>query len=303
MAFRQVAPLVAIVGETGTGKTALALALAQKYGGEIIAADSRTVYKTMDIGTAKPTAAERSLVRHHGLDMMMPDQAFSAYDFQQFANSAIARIDARGHVPFLVGGTGLYVDAVLYGFQFRPKPSTAQRQSLQQLSVETLRANVLAAGMQLPSNESNRRHLIRLLESGPPPRQAYRLRANTLVLGITMSREDLEARITRRVDAMVADGLLDEVGKLLENYGEVEALKAPGYRAFGLYLSGAITFEEAKRRFIRSDMLLAKRQRTWFRRNPSIHWLAGEDIFMQASVLIDELVHKWHDEQGHRLLQ
>ena len=285
-------PLVVIVGETASGKTALALALAKKLDGEIIAADSRTVYAGMDIGTAKPTPSERQGVPHYGLDVANPGKQFSAYDFQQLAQSAITSIAAHGRLPIMVGGTGLYIDAVLYDFTFRPKPSSKTRAAVQGLSVEELQARLLAAKIPLPENRANPRHLARLLESGAPPRQRKILRKNTIVLGLSLPLEELQSRIVRRVDAMVEAGLIDEVRGLLERYGNPEALRAPGYKAFAAYIQNGISLEEAKRQFVRDDLRLAKRQRTWFRRNKDIHWLAGDDIVAQAVELITPLINR-----------
>ena len=285
-------PLVVIVGETASGKTALALALAKKLDGEIVAADSRTVYVGMDIGTAKPTPTERQGIPHFGLDVTNPGDQFSAYDFQQLAKTAINTITAHGKLPIMVGGTGLYIDAVLYDFAFRPKPSPAARASLQGLSVEELQARLLAANSALPENRANPRHLTRLLESGEPPKQHKILRENTIVLGLSLPQKDLQNRISQRVDAMVNTGLIDEVKALMKNYGETEALRAPGYKAFAAYIKGEISLDEAKHQFVRDDLRLAKRQRTWFKRNKDIHWLAGDDIIAQAVELITPFINR-----------
>lgn len=285
-------PLVVIVGETASGKTALALALAKKLNGEIIAADSRTVYVGMDIGTAKPTSSERQGIPHYGLDVANPGDQFSAYDFQQLAKAAISAITTRGKLPIMVGGTGLYIDAVLYNFAFRPKPSPAARASLQGLGVEELQARLLAANSKLPENHANPRHLARLLESGEPPKQHKILRENTVILGLSLPQDDLQDRISRRVDAMVKAGLIDEVKGLIKSHGETEALRAPGYKAFIAYTKGEISLDEAKHQFVRNDLRLAKRQRTWFKRNKDIHWLAGDDIITQAVELITPFINR-----------
>ncbi len=283
-------PLVVIVGETGSGKTALAIELARRFDGEIISADSRTIYKGMDIGTAKPTMAERAGVPHHGFDIVGPDGRFTAYDFQQLAYKMIDKISARGRLPIIVGGTGLYIDAVLYDFAFRPQASAEQRAALAALSVKQLQQAVVDQGLELPQNAQNPRHLTRLLEAGAPPQQIKTIPDHTLILGLWTPREQLRQRIERRVDTMVAAGLIDEVRALRARYGDIEALRAPGYNAFSAYIDGAIDLDEAKRQFVRSDMHLAKRQRTWFRREPSIHWLNGNNKLDQAEVLIAGLL-------------
>ena len=285
-------PVIVIVGETGSGKTAMAVELAKLFKGEIVAADSRTVYRGMDIGTAKPTSEERQGIPHYGFDVAEPGGQFTAYDFQQLAQQAIADIAGRGKVPIIVGGTGLYVDAFLYGFSFRSKADDGARTALQQLSVPELQRRVLAAGLHLPENSQNPRHLIRLLEAGASPNQPKVIRPNTLVLGLRVPRDKLEQRVTARVEAMFAAGLVDEVKALAKHYGGAEALRAPGYKAVCAYLRGEADLAEAKRMFIRDDLRLAKRQRTWFKRNPNIHWLDGENKLEQANVLVSAFLHR-----------
>jgi tRNA dimethylallyltransferase len=157
--------LIAIVGETASGKSALALDLAERYNGEIIAADSRTVYRGMDIGTAKPSVADRARVPHHLIDIADPDQSISAADFQRLAYKAIADIQAREKNAFLVGGTGLYIDAVLYNFKFHGPADLAERAKLEKLSVVELRQQLQDEGTPLPTNQNNPRHLVRQLET------------------------------------------------------------------------------------------------------------------------------------------
>lgn len=237
------APLVVIVGETASGKTALGIALAQAVGGEIICADSRTIYRGMDIGTAKPTPDEQATVPHHLLDIRNPDESYSAAEFQRDAKAAIADIIKRGKVPILVGGSGLYVDAVIYNYQFSDGQQTRDEQNPRHLAPGTG-----------PSN-----HI---------------LRANTLVLGVQRSREDLELRIRQRVQAMLDAGLVDEVQSLIAQYGrEPIAFRGICYEYLADYLTGDLSLEAATEKFVRGDMLLAKKQRTWFRRNKSIQWL------------------------------
>jgi tRNA dimethylallyltransferase len=263
------------LGPTASGKTALALELAERYNGEIIAADSRTVYKGMDIGTAKPTEDEQRRVRHHLLDVVTPDVSFTVADFQRLAQEAIADITSRGKLPILVGGSGLYIDAVIYNFSFRGGPDLEQREVLQNASAEELQHLLHERGIALPANERNPRHLIRTLEAnGAAPRQDQ-LRVHTLVLGLDPGREVLQEKIARRVDTMVAAGFAREVQELAERYGwNATALQAPGYRAFRSYLERATSLEEAKRLFVQNDLQYAKRQKTWFRRNEDIYWIS-----------------------------
>jgi tRNA dimethylallyltransferase len=267
-------PLVVIVGETASGKTALAIELAQKFNGEIICADSRTIYKGMDIGTAKPNAQEQAMVPHHLINVVRPDQTFTAADFKQLATAKIKEISERGHIPFLVGGTGLYVDAVVYDFDFAGSPNVEERKRLQQRTIEELQAEHLRRNIPLPENAKNPRHLIRSLETGGRKRKNTVLRPNTIVIGLSIEREKLLRKLTMRVEAMVERGFIDEVKHLADVYGwDVPAMKAPGYKAFREYLDGQSTVEQAKALFVRNDFQLAKRQRTWFKRNKSIHWV------------------------------
>lgn len=270
--------LVVILGQTASGKSALAMDLARRYGGEIIAADSRTVYKGMDIGTAKPSAADQELVPHHLLDVVNPDERFTVADFQTQANAAINDIAERGKVPFLVGGSGLYIDSVIYNFSFRKPADEAQRAKLHDLSISELQEMLVERGIGLPENKDNPRHLVRALETGGEIPQRQGLRPNTLVIGLAKERDQLEASIRRRVDIMVEEGFADEVKRLSEQYGwDVPALQAPGYKAFRMYVAGQANLEEAKSLFIRHDLQYAKRQKTWFKRNPDITWISNPE--------------------------
>jgi tRNA dimethylallyltransferase len=281
-------PLVAIVGETASGKSALALHLAEVFGGEIICADSRTIYTGMDIGTAKPTAADRSLIPHHILDVVSPDQRFSAADFKAQAEAAIADIHTRGKLPIIVGGTGLYVDAVLYDFAFRSPADPKQREELEKMSVEQLQQALTEKEIALPNNPQNPRHLIRALETGGEPSERKPLRGETLVLGLKIDRELLEQRIENRIDDMITTGLLEEIETLAQKYSwDAPGLQAPGYRAFRPYFAGEIDIETAKKQFARNDTQLAKRQRTWFKRNEDIQWVSD---FEQAKELVQNLL-------------
>lgn len=253
------AKLLAIVGETASGKTALAIELAQKFDGEIICADSRTVYKGLDISTAKPSQGEQTTVKHHMLDVVKPNQSFSVADFQKQANRVIHEIQSKGKLPILVGGTGLYIDAVLYGYEFSSKDS--------------------------PRNENNPRHL-----ADDVPAKKSRLRPNTLILGLRLDRDKLNKRIENRAEHMIACGLLDEIKAITQTYSwDLEALQTPAFKAFRPYLQEEISLAEAKACMVSLDKQLAKRQRTWFKRNPDIHWLNNSE---QAFELTRNLLNK-----------
>ncbi|MCW1907771.1 MAG: tRNA (adenosine(37)-N6)-dimethylallyltransferase MiaA [Candidatus Saccharibacteria bacterium] len=265
-------PLVVIVGETASGKSALGLELAKRFHGEIICADSRTIYKGMDIGTAKPSLEERAMVPHHLLDVVEPGQPFTAADFKVLANQSITDIAARGKLPIMVGGSGLYIDSVLFDFEFGAVGNPAQRAQLEALSIEKLQSMVLEQGVPMPENRMNKRYLVRALERGKIEPKKAPLRNNTLVLGLAPERPVLNQRIQERVDAMIATGLEAEARGLAGRYGwETEAMKGVGYQEF----KQALQDETVRERIIQNTRKLAKRQRTWFKRNPSVQYVTN----------------------------
>lgn len=269
-------PLIAIVGETASGKSALAMELAQRFSGEIICADSWTVYKDFNIGTAKPTTAERSLVPHHLLDVADPHKGFSAATFQRLAQHALTDITSRMRLPILVGGTGLYIDSVLYDYSFLPPSNPKLRAELNSMSLEKLQ--LLSDKMKLDTSGidmRNKRRIIRLIENNGMRPTQHNLRENTLLLGMRVPREELNARVAKRVDSMLAAGLEREVCELAERYGwDAEPMKGIGYREWREYFAGQQNLSETRARIIKATMDLAKRQRTWFKRNSSIQWIS-----------------------------
>ncbi len=266
--------LIAIVGPTASGKTALALDIAERYDAEIICADSRTVYKAMDIGTAKPTAEEQAQVRHWGLDLVSPDEPFSVADFKQYADKAILDIRARGKLPLIVGGTGLYVDSVLYNFTFAEKADETARAKLELLSVEQLRQYCTEHNVVLPENMLNKRHLIRAIERvGISDISRASLPANTYIVGIATNREALRTRIVQRTEHLFDQDVEKEATILGEKYGwNSEAMTGNIYPLLKLHLEGTLNIIEAKEKIAGADYRLAKRQMTWLRRNPDIMW-------------------------------
>ncbi|HEY4161283.1 MAG TPA: tRNA (adenosine(37)-N6)-dimethylallyltransferase MiaA [Candidatus Saccharimonadales bacterium] len=269
-------PLVAIVGETASGKSALAMDLAEQFDGELVCADSWTVYRGFDIGTAKPTLEDRAKIPHHLLDVADPAEGFSAAVFQRLAQEAIVDILARGKLPIMVGGTGLYIDSVLYDYSFLPPSDPALRTELNALSLDEL----LARADELELDTSgidlrNKRRVIRLIENNGVRPGRREMRGNTMLLGMAVERENLQQRITARVDAMFTAGLEAEVQALAKQYSwGAEAMKGIGYREWYEYFAGAQTRDETRARIIKSSMDLAKRQRTWFKRNDSIQWVS-----------------------------
>jgi tRNA dimethylallyltransferase len=292
MRQQQHIPLLAIVGPTAVGKTALAIALAQTLGGEIVSADSRQVYRGMDIGTAKPSAAERAAAAHHLIDVVDPNEEFSLALYQDLATAAIAEIAARGRLPLLVGGTGQYLAALLEGWHIprvapQPELRAALEREATQHGAAALHARLAlvdpaaAAGI-LPTNV---RRVIRALEvyqltgqpisdqqqKQPPP---YRMKT----LWLTRPPAELYDRIDARVDAMLADGLLAEVRGLLERgYGwELPAMSGLGYREFQPHFTGQATLEDAITRLKFDTHAFARRQPGWFRRLPALTQLPAD---------------------------
>lgn len=264
-----------IVGETGTGKTALALELAERMDGEIVSADSWAVYKGFDIGTAKPSGDEQRRAHFHLIDIVDAWDGFSAAAFQKLATEAIEDIHSRGKLPILVGGTGLYIDSVVYDFSFLPPGPAEIRTELNNKTINELLAQIEARGISTEGIDlRNKRRLIRLLETNGqrPVRQA--LRPNTLLLGLKVPRDVLKDRVVQRVDVMLAEGLEAEAGELAARFGwDVEPMKGIGYREWREYFEGSLDYETTTQRIVSATMNLAKRQRTWFGRNNSIHWV------------------------------
>ncbi|MEX0749121.1 MAG: tRNA (adenosine(37)-N6)-dimethylallyltransferase MiaA [Candidatus Saccharimonadales bacterium] len=271
--------LVAIVGETASGKSAIALELARRHNGEIINADSWQVYREMDIGTAKPSSVEQSEVPHHLIDIVAPDQDFTAAVYKELAQTAISEVVERGKLPILVGGTGLYIDCVLFDYSFMPPGKAGERASLQAKSIPELLKQIEVAGYDLTAVDiRNKRRLIRLIETrGQTPKRTP-LRKNTLVVGVHIPRAQLRKNIESRVEVMLRRGLKHEVRELAEKYGwEVEAMRGIGYREWQAYFESNQSNQETRRRIIKATLDLAKRQRTWFKRNRDIIWVSEVD--------------------------
>lgn len=268
-------PLIVIVGETASGKSALAIDLAERFNGEIICADSWTVRREVNIGTAKPSDTDLKRVPHHLLNIVDPCADFTAAVFKRMAQKSIEEISLRGHLPILVGGTGLYIDGVLYDFGFLPEGNRDDREALNVLTAEELQDTVKGKGLSMDGIDvRNKRRLIRLLETGGKRATKAQLRSNTLILGLSVPRAELRQRITGRVDSMLGAGLENEVKQLADKYGwDCEALKGIGYREWREYFAGSQDLSLTRERIISGTMNLAKRQRTWFKRNNSIQWL------------------------------
>lgn len=283
------APLIVITGPTASGKTGLALSLAERFNGEIICADSRTIYTGMDIGTAKPTAEERARVPHHGLDVVKPGERFTAKDFQALAVHTIADIRARGKVPFLVGGTGLYIDAVVLDFDWPEQVHDPA--DFDQYTTEELQAMIKKQHLSLPSNERNRLHLITTLaRAGQPGKARATPLENTLVVAIATDKNILNERIRTRAKQMFDTGVIEESKRLGSTYGwDSAAMSSNIYPIVRRLLDGEMTRDQAIEHFIVRDRQLAKRQVTWFRRHEYITWLPLDEAEVYIETTLREV--------------
>lgn len=268
-------PLVVIVGPTASGKTSLAIKIAQKFNGEIIAADSRTIYKYMDIGTARPTVDEMQGVPHWGLDLVEPGEAFSAADFKDYALKKIDEIRSRGHLPIMVGGSGLYVDAVLFDYRFGSAADPEKRTQLLSMSVDKLIDYCNKNNIDLPENSQNKRYLVRAIEQqGINQSRRPTPIDGAIIVGIATDTEVLRQRIAERADLMFKNGMVQEAEALGARFGwHSEAMTGNIYRLVRQYLDSELTNDELHNQFILSDWHLAKRQLTWLKRNQFINWL------------------------------
>ena len=282
--------LLAIVGQTASGKSSLALEIAAKIPAEIIAADSKTVYKSLDIGTAKPTKTAQKLVEHHLLDVVAPGQAFSVAQFQEQALKAIKQIHRRCRLPILVGGSGLYVDSILCGYDFSVHGNARPelRHQLDKLSADQLRAEIKRRKLVMPENEFNRRYLIRSLERGETVKQKPSWRENSLAVGLRYDKDILEKRIRRRLQEMLAAGLLEEALRVFDKYpADYEFAKGNIYAALRPYFEKKFSLNQALEDFVKRDLALAKKQMTWFKRHNQIKWF--DDSRLARDYILEKL--------------
>jgi tRNA dimethylallyltransferase len=283
--------IIIVCGPTGAGKTSFAIDLAQRLKGEIVGADSMQIYRSMDIGTAKPTPAEQAAVPHHMIDVVDPDAAFDAAAYAAMASATIQSIIQRGRVPFVVGGTGFYIKALVYGlFAEGPSDPDIRKQLVQEAEEEgaaalhrRLQTIDPAAAARIHPNDTYR--MVRALEvhtaTGEPLsaiQQRHRAgdpRFDTLEIGLVWPRPVLYDRINRRVDIMIEQGFLDEVRRLLKRgYGrELKAMQSLGYRHLAAVLEDGLPLKDALTALKRDHRRYAKRQLTWFRARPRMHWL------------------------------
>lgn len=268
-------PLIVIVGPTASGKTGVAIEIAKAINGEIICADSRTVYRGMDIGTAKPSVAERQNIPHWGLDIVNPDQRFSVADFKTYALQKIDEIRERDRTPIIVGGTGLYVDSIIFNYEFGPEPDEYLRQQYEKMTIDELHKYCHEHNINLPENHKNKRYLIRAIEQKNINNKRLDTPiANSIIVGIATDRDKLRKRIADRADILFEDGVIDEAVRLADKYGwNHESMTGNIYPLCREFTEGRLTLEEIKDKFITLDWRLAKRQMTWLKRNKFIQWL------------------------------
>ena len=268
-------PLIVIVGPTASGKTSLAINLAEIYGGEIICADSRTVYKDMDIGTAKPSYEDCQRVPHWGIDLVYPYEYFSAAEFKQYSLKKIEDIRSRNKIPFLVGGTGLYIDAIVFDYKFGNKSDVKKRTLLEKLNIEELWEYCSKNNIELPDNYNNKRYVIRCIEQGGINNsRKVEINNNIIVVGISTDRDNLRKRIKDRIEQFFDNNVVEEARILGKIYGwDNRAMSGNIYPILHKYIDNEINIEEAKVEIFYRDWHLAKRQMTWFRRNKNIEWL------------------------------
>lgn len=266
--------IVVIVGPTASGKSRLAMDIAKRFNGEIICADSRTVYRGMDIGTAKPTQADRHAIPHWGLDLVQPNERFTAADFKEYATKKIVEIQKRGRLPILVGGTGLYVDSVLFDYQFGSKVNNKLRSKLQQLSLHELQDYCKNHQINLPENDKNIRYIIRSIEnSGVELKRNKEPVYKNIIVGITTDKITLLHSIKSRIEQMLENGVVNEANKLGNKYGwGLESMKSNIYPLIHRYIKNQISLDDLKLQSSLVDWRLAKRQITWLKRNKFIHW-------------------------------
>jgi len=280
---------VLLLGPTGSGKTALSLELASRFGGEIVSCDSVAVYRGMDLGTAKPSAEERARITHHLIDVAQPDQPFTAGEYSRRARAALRDISARGRLPMVTGGTGLYLRAMTAGLFAGPERQTELRARLELSRYKhtegwlhrLLKRLDPASAARIHANDTPK--LIRAIEVclavrkpfsavlGRDPLTGFRL----LRIGLNPPRKALYDRLNRRAATMFASGLIEEARGLLALYGLVKALDSLGYRQAMAVLAGTLSEEAGIAAAQQGHRNYAKRQLTWFRREPEVHWIEG----------------------------
>ncbi len=288
--------VIVIVGPTASGKTSLSIELAKKINGEIVSCDSMQIYKDMNIGSAKPTVEEMQGIKHYMIDIVSPNERFSVADYKRQAQKAIDEILAKGKIPIVIGGTGLYVDSLIYGIEFKEiefdekyrkelEDIATSDNGLDKLYEEAVKIDEEAM-KKISKNDKKR--ILRVLEiyhsTGKTKTQQEiesrkeEVKYDFYVFAIDMDREKLYDRINKRVDIMIESGLIEEVQNLLKKYSEFPtAMQGLGYKEVVEYLEKKLTKEQMIEKIKQETRRYAKRQLTWFRKNKSIIWLDGEN--------------------------
>ncbi len=295
--------LIAIVGTTASGKSSLGIDLARHYGAEIVSADSRQVYKHLDLGTGKVTPEEMALVKHHMIDILDLNEPYSMAEFQSMAYECIDDISSRKVLPMLVGGTGLYTRSVVEGYSLVDvAPDESLRAELEQKNRGELISILESYGATAPAGEVSERRIIRMIEklrAGYPAENESDPRYDVLQLGITYDRDILYRRILERLDLRIKDGMIDEVREILSLGATPEFLEKLGleYRYTYRYISGRYSsFEEYHDELYKEICHFAKRQMTWFRKEKNIIWLNEKgDMLEEAKALIDKFLGDCHE--------
>ena len=279
--------IIAVVGPTAVGKTALGIELAKRFNGEIISGDSQQVYRHLDIGTAKATLEEQAEAPHHLIDVREVDEAYSAYDFVKEASAAIEDITSRGKLPIIVGGTGYHL-----GGQVNQEEVLAYRQELEQLADAVLFDKIAEQGIEIP--ELNRRRAIRALELATFGQDLENKETpyDALLIGLNDDRQVLYERINHRVDVMVEKGILDEAKWLYDNHRDVQAARAIGYKELFPYFAGQASLEESVDKLKQNTRRFAKRQLTWFRNRMAVsfYMVSESDVKKQINKAVQDFL-------------
>lgn len=299
--------VIVICGPTASGKTALSIELAKRINGEIVSADSMQIYKDMDIGSAKVTCEEMQGIKHYLIDCVYPNERYSVANYKQDAKKAIEEIIQKGKIPIVVGGTGLYIDSLIYEIEYKDiKINEEYRKKLEKIraeqGIEVLYKKALEidpeAMKKISSNDYKR--ITRILEiyettGKTKTQQETESRLNEIpynykVFAIDYDREKLYERINKRVDIMLEKGLIEEVKKLLEKYNEFPtAMQGLGYKEVKQYFDGDLSKEEMTEKIKQESRRYAKRQFTWFRKNKQTIWINGEDdIQKNVNIILEE---------------
>ncbi|MGF2615747.1 tRNA (adenosine(37)-N6)-dimethylallyltransferase MiaA [Rossellomorea vietnamensis] len=281
--------LVVLIGPTAVGKTASSIHLAKRFNGEIISGDSMQIYKSMDIGTAKITEEEMEGIPHHLIDIKEPQESFSAAEFQELVREKISEIHSRGKLPLIVGGTGLYIQSVIYDYQFTDTPGDEEyrvnlEREANELGNQEVHRRLELVDPRAAANihPNNIRRVIRALEiyhctgktmSEYQENQQKELLYDVSLIGLTMDRELLYSRIDRRVDSMIEQGLIQEVKSLFdEGLKNAQSIQAIGYKEIYEFLEGKVSLEDAVENLKQNSRRYAKRQLTWFRNKMDVEW-------------------------------